>query len=214
MGVARGQRFAPLRRQPLEVLQVELARLDAKEVARRARDEPRLVAGRRGEHLAQARHLVSQRVVGRVHALLGEELADQPVSRDHAVRTQQEQREQRSLLRASDRHGGSVHPNDEWTQDPELQAATASRVADFSSAGADASARARLGQLWDATADTSAVLYTAKCFWPGVTEEELRLAVARAQSEGGRARTTFRGASISPATSSSSACSTPRRVRT
>jgi hypothetical protein len=38
------------------------------------------------------------------------------------------------------------------------------------------------------------VLYTAKCFWPGVTEEELRLAVARAQCESGQERTTLRGA--------------------
>jgi hypothetical protein len=29
------------------------------------------------------------------------------------------------------------------------------------------------------------MLYTAKCFWPGVTEDELRLAAARAGSEHG-----------------------------
>jgi hypothetical protein len=27
------------------------------------------------------------------------------------------------------------------------------------------------------------MLYTAKCFWPGVTEDELRLAAARARNE-------------------------------
>jgi hypothetical protein len=39
------------------------------------------------------------------------------------------------------------------------------------------------------------VLYTAKCFWPGVTEEELREAAARAGSEAGkRPEASFRGA--------------------
>jgi hypothetical protein len=43
------------------------------------------------------------------------------------------------------------------------------------------------------------VLYTAKCFWPGVTEDELRLAAARAEGEtrvGPDA--TFRGALYLP----------------
>jgi hypothetical protein len=30
------------------------------------------------------------------------------------------------------------------------------------------------------------MLYTAKCFWPGVTEDELRLAAARAGNEAGQ----------------------------
>jgi hypothetical protein len=39
------------------------------------------------------------------------------------------------------------------------------------------------------------MLYTAKCFWPGVTEDELRLAAVRAGSETAeRPDTTFRGA--------------------
>jgi len=43
------------------------------------------------------------------------------------------------------------------------------------------------------------VLYTAKCFWPGVTEDELRLAAARAEVETGqRTQTTFRGALYLP----------------
>ncbi len=33
-----------------------------------------------------------------------------------------------------------------------------------------------------------AVLYTAKCFWPGVTEEELRLSAARAAAPNEQAR--------------------------
>jgi hypothetical protein len=37
------------------------------------------------------------------------------------------------------------------------------------------------------------MLFTAKCFWPGVTERELRLAAERASGEG------FRGALFMPA---------------
>ncbi|TML15438.1 MAG: DUF4242 domain-containing protein [Actinobacteria bacterium] len=43
------------------------------------------------------------------------------------------------------------------------------------------------------------MLYTAKCFWPGVTEEELLLAASRARSETeGRPQTAFRGALYLP----------------
>jgi len=43
------------------------------------------------------------------------------------------------------------------------------------------------------------MLYTAKCFWPGVTEDELRLAAARATSQtGDRPATVFRGALYLP----------------
>lgn len=46
------------------------------------------------------------------------------------------------------------------------------------------------------------MLYTAKCFWPGVTEDELRLAAARAEGETGlgqaEQRTVFRGALYLP----------------
>lgn len=42
------------------------------------------------------------------------------------------------------------------------------------------------------------MLYTAKCFWPGVTEEELRQAAERAGSEIGERQTVFRGALYLP----------------
>ncbi len=43
------------------------------------------------------------------------------------------------------------------------------------------------------------MLYTAKCFWPGVTEDELRLAAARAGGDiEGRPLTVFRGALYLP----------------
>jgi len=47
--------------------------------------------------------------------------------------------------------------------------------------------------------DRAEMLYTAKCFWPGVTEDELRLAAARAGSETSeRPQTIFRGALYLP----------------
>ena len=43
------------------------------------------------------------------------------------------------------------------------------------------------------------MLYTAKCFWPGVTEDELGLAVTRAASQTEeRPQTTFRGSLYLP----------------
>jgi hypothetical protein len=43
------------------------------------------------------------------------------------------------------------------------------------------------------------MLYTAKCFWPGVTEDELRCAAARAGIQTGKRLTaTFRGALYLP----------------
>ena len=41
------------------------------------------------------------------------------------------------------------------------------------------------------------MLYTAKCFWPGVVEEDLRLAAAQARRRGSDAR--FEGALYRPA---------------
>jgi hypothetical protein len=42
------------------------------------------------------------------------------------------------------------------------------------------------------------MLYTAKCFWPGVTEDELRHAADRVGSDTGQHRTVFRGALYLP----------------
>src|SRR5207247_2346697 len=115
---------------------------------------------------------------------------------------QQEQREQRALLRSPDRERSAVHPNRERTEDPKLEAARChcaqprvSSTYDLDTRGRDAGGTA-LGQLWDTTAGRSRpMLYTAKCFWPGVTEDELRLAATRAGSETReRPQATFRGA--------------------
>ena len=43
------------------------------------------------------------------------------------------------------------------------------------------------------------MLYTAKCFWPGVTEDDLRVAAARVGSRTGESQASFRGALYLPA---------------
>ncbi len=67
--------------------------------------------------------MVAQGVIRRVEALIDEQLADQPLARDDAVRAEEEQREQGPLLRPADRDRRAVHPYDKGAEDPELQAA-------------------------------------------------------------------------------------------
>ena len=120
-GIAGRERLPPLRGEPLEALEVELSRLDPQQVAAPAGGETRLVTGCRAEDPAEPRDVVSQRVIGGVDALILEQLADQPLARDDAVRTEQEQGEERALLRASRGDGDAVHTHRERAQDPELQ---------------------------------------------------------------------------------------------
>jgi len=42
------------------------------------------------------------------------------------------------------------------------------------------------------------VLYTAKCYWPGVTEDELRMATARAREDRAGHNVSYRGALYLP----------------
>ena len=60
-------------------------------------------------------------MIGGVYALLREEFGDEPVARDNAVRAQEQQREERPLLRAPGRDLRFVDPDAERSQDPELQ---------------------------------------------------------------------------------------------
>ena len=73
------KRFMPFHDQPLERLKVELARFDPKEIPRWPRDEARLVHAGGAEQLAQAGDVISQCVVGGVHALIGKKLRNEPV---------------------------------------------------------------------------------------------------------------------------------------
>ena len=116
-----GRKRLPCRHDELfEELDIELVGLDPQQISRRACHKPWLVRPRR-QHLPQARHVVPQRMIGGVHALLREELGNEAVARDHAVRAQQQQREERPLLRPPGRDLRIVDPDAERSQDPELE---------------------------------------------------------------------------------------------
>lgn len=119
--IAAGKRLAAFRGQPLEPLQVELPRLDPEQVAGRPRDQTGLVRRQRAQELAKPRDVVVEGVLGRVQALVGEELADQPLTRDDAIRAEQEEREQPALLRSTGVDHLSVQANRERTKDAELE---------------------------------------------------------------------------------------------
>ena len=120
--VSLRERRAPCGDLLLEEIEIELARFDAQEIAGRAGRQPRLLDAVRGESLAQPPDLHSKNVVG-LGALLALQLPDQPIARDHAIGTQQQQREQRALLRTTDAHGDAVDANIQRAEDQELQAA-------------------------------------------------------------------------------------------
>jgi hypothetical protein len=67
--------------------------------------------------------MVTQCVVGRVPTLLRKDLGDQPVAWDDAICAEQQQREQRTLLRAPECDRGSVHTDGKRAEDPELETA-------------------------------------------------------------------------------------------
>ncbi len=73
-------------------------------------------AANRIEGLAQTRDLNAQCVILRLAALIAQQLFDQPIAGDDAVRAQQQQRKQRALLRAANPHRHTVHQDLEWDQ--------------------------------------------------------------------------------------------------
>ena len=109
-----------MRHETLEVLEIELPGLDSQEVAGCARDKPGLIGARGGENLPEPRDVVAQRVVGRVHALLREELADHSLPRDDTIRAEEQQRQQRALLWPSSRDRASADPDRQRAENPEL----------------------------------------------------------------------------------------------
>ena len=193
-GVASGQSLAAGADETLEVLEIELPGLDAQEVAGCAGDEPGLVRARGAEHLPEPRDVVAQRVVGRVHALLREELADQSFPRDDTVCAEEQQRQQRTLLRPPSRDRASADPDRQRAENPELDLLICCHPPPGSLRRRNASAKSGR-RLWDRLGtpprDPRWVLYTAKCFWPGVTEREVRDALGGAA---GHRTPTCRGA--------------------
>ena len=96
----RGRRSVGLLDELREMVEVELASLDAEQVARRLGFEP---LPRRAERLPQLRDAHLQRGRAGGGRLVGPELVEQPVTRDDLVRVQKQQREQRPLTRPAER---------------------------------------------------------------------------------------------------------------
>src|SRR5262249_51322516 len=84
-------------RQCLEALEVELAGLDPRGVARASAFD-----AVRAECLAHPRDIGVERLAGIVGRLLAPDPVDQPVARDALVRVEEEDREQGALLRATE----------------------------------------------------------------------------------------------------------------
>ena len=95
--VAISERATRVGDQRLEALGVDLTRLHRQQVAAPARDE-HLVTQR----LAQMRHVPLQRLRCRRRWSLAPQLIDQTIARDHLPATQQQDRQQRPLLRAAE----------------------------------------------------------------------------------------------------------------
>lgn len=66
--------------------------------------------------------MVAERVVGRIDALFREQLGDQPLARDDAVRAQEKERKEGALLWPADRDVDAVDTHRERAEDPEVEA--------------------------------------------------------------------------------------------
>jgi hypothetical protein len=100
--------------EPAKAFEIELVPLDAHEVPRRARHDPL------AELAPQPQDVVLQRRERSGRRLVSPDAVDQPLGRDDLVRVEQEQREHRTPLRASERHAPLAVEHLERTEDPEL----------------------------------------------------------------------------------------------
>ena len=101
----------------LEAVHVELARLDADEVAGRARHDP---VG--AERLPERVHVHLERTAGARWRCLAPDAVDQPVGRHGLVRVEQEERQKRARARSAERDRRAVVPGHlQRPEQPELQ---------------------------------------------------------------------------------------------
>ena len=104
-----------------EALEVELAGLDAEEVARPAGDDS---VG--AEQLAERVHRHLEGVCGRLRRILAPEGVDQALARNDRVGVEEQKREQRPLAPAADGEDAAVLLDLERAEQPELDACAAS----------------------------------------------------------------------------------------
>ena len=104
----------------LEARDVELARLDSGDVSGRTGHDHGLAAGL-SQSFAQLGDVDLHDLRGRRRRLVAPELVDQAVSRNDLVRAQQQDGEQRPLLRSSERQDTSTVSDLERAEKPEVQ---------------------------------------------------------------------------------------------
>src|SRR5581483_239289 len=115
--IPAGVRAAALLEESLEPVGVELLRLELEDVAAGARADELRVA----ERLAQPRDLVVEAVVCVAGRPLRPELVEEAVARDDLVRMEEQDRQERALLRPSDGDDALAVPGLERAEKPELQ---------------------------------------------------------------------------------------------
>ena len=119
-----GLQLPRLVHQLLEPMQVQVIALDSDDVARRPcrQHVP-------GECLSKSRDVHAKRIGGALRRILAPELVDQPVRRDHLVRVDEKQREQRPLLGSAQRDLARIVPYLERPENPESHRGAPERVA-------------------------------------------------------------------------------------
>ena len=120
IGITRLERPPPILDQILEAPQVELPGRNVQDVTRRPRDQRRPTGAVRAERLAQARHVDLQRVARRRGRIVSPQLLDQPIPRHDPIGAQQQDREQRALLRSPQREPPAVRVDRQRAKDAKV----------------------------------------------------------------------------------------------
>ncbi len=115
--IAVGKRLAPLSREPLEAAEVDFATVELEDVAGSAGEDTV-----RAKRLPQPRDVALQGGRCRLGGTIAPDVVDQAVARDDLVRMQDEQRQERALLRPAQRRDAAVVFDLERAEDPELHA--------------------------------------------------------------------------------------------
>jgi hypothetical protein len=116
-GIAGPAQATALLDQPLEALRVELVGCDVEQVAAPVVADALRVA----ERLAQLGHVDLNAARGAGPAFSSPDVLDQPLGRDHLTAPDDQRREQRALLVASQRTRLTVQPHLQRSQDPDVE---------------------------------------------------------------------------------------------
>jgi hypothetical protein len=116
-GVKRATAFVE---QPLKAIYVELVRRDAQQIPRRSCEQSGLAVLLATEHLAQAMDVGVERMGRARRRLIAPQRVDENVTSDDRICPQEQERQQRTLLRPPERQRGAVRSDLERPQDSEF----------------------------------------------------------------------------------------------